>query len=101
MALEMISGDLKAEIAHDEEFIFSLAQRDPARYPGLVALWSAYYDDPRVSAQRAGDIVHELIELLDANGGGTNKRLLNLVVRLLPFFSRAHRVGREIRCISD
>ena len=101
MSFDMYAGNVHESVGHHEEFIFSLAQADESRYPELLAIWEDFYDGPRISAGRAGMIVHELIDLLRANGGFENKPLAQTVVRLLPFFSRAYRNGNEIRCDSD
>jgi hypothetical protein len=97
----MYAGNTHESIGHHEELIFVLAQADESRYPELVALWEAFYDDPRISAGRAGSLVHELVELLSTNGGMKSGPLVHAVVRLLPFFSCAYRNDQEIRCDSD
>ena len=97
----MHAGDLHESIGHHEEFIFELVSADEARYPELLALWHGFYDDPRIPAESAGRLVHELIDLLSLNGGLDNRRLARTVLRLLPFFSRAYRAQLEIRCDSD
>lgn len=101
MAFDMYADDAHECIGHHEEFIFTLADENEERYPLIVALGWALYDGPRLSAQQAGGLVHELIELLVAHGGIGNRPLAALVVRLLSFFSNAYRKGLDIRCVSD
>ena len=100
MAFDMYAGDRRERIESHEEFLFSLAS-DAPNYPELSALWENFYNSPRLSPQQANAVVHELIALLAANGGNTNKVLNSVVGRLLPFFSAACRNGHEIRCSSD
>ena len=59
------------------------------------------YNDPRISPRESGALVHELIDLLAANGGAANKALLSTVVRLLTFFCSAYRNNQEVSCSSD
>lgn len=101
MAFDMRAGDRRENIGHHEEFLFALAQENESHYPELLAVWNAFYSAPRISSADAGALVHELIDLLSSNGGLSNKPLANTVVRLLPFFSAAHRSQQEIRCSSD
>ncbi|RYD82425.1 MAG: hypothetical protein EOP84_09430 [Verrucomicrobiaceae bacterium] len=101
MGFDMHAGDRRESIGHHEEFLFSLAQEDESRYPELLAVWHTFYNGPRISWSQAGALVHELIDLLSSNGGLASKPLANTVVRLLPFFSAAHRTQQEVRCSSD
>ena len=99
MAFDMYAGASHEVISPHEESLFGFAANEPAKYPELRALYDDLYKDPTLSDERAGRIVHELIELLDA--GKHDKSLFRTVVRLLPFFSRAHRQQQQIRCVSD
>lgn len=99
MAFEMYAGAYHEIIGPHEEGLFAFAEKEPAKYPELRDLRDEWYSDPLLSDQRAGRIVHELIELLDAVK--RDKSAFHTVVRLLPFFSRAHRQKHEIRCVSD
>jgi len=101
VAFDMHAGDRRESIGHHEEFLFALAQENESRYPELLAVWHAFYNGPRISSSHAGALVHELIDLLSSNGGLANKPLATAVVRLLPFFSAAHRSQQEVRCSSD
>lgn len=101
MGFEMYAGNAHECIAHHEESIFALLEQDERRYPQLAVLRQEFYRSHRLSAQMTGDLVHELIDLLAANGGIANRPLLLLVLRLLPFFSMAYRHGVEVRCVSD
>ena len=101
MAFDMFAGTISDHIGHNEEFLFQLMEEDETRYPQLMALWESFYDSPRLSSAQAGLLVHELIDLLCVHGGATNKPLAACVIRLLGFFSQAHRKGLEIRCFSD
>lgn len=99
MALDLYAGPFHEIIRHQDEYLFELASKDPAKYPELCMVYNAFYSDPVLSDQCAGRLVHELIELLDADR--QNKLLVLTVIRLLPFFSRAHRGKHEIRSASD
>lgn len=101
MPFDMYANGQHEAIGHQEEFIFALAQEDGQRFPALSALWSAYYDDPLLSPEQAGALLHELIDLLASHGGMAHKALAHTVVRLLPFFSMACKGGHEIRTESD
>ncbi|BEU94431.1 hypothetical protein ACDW_01360 [Acidovorax sp. DW039] len=101
MALDMYAHGEREAIGHHEEFIFSLAQADAKRFPHLLSLWGAFYDDPRIPPAQAEGLVHELIDLLALHGGLANKALASPVIRLLPFFSRASRGGWDITTQSD
>lgn len=101
MAFDMYAGDAQERIGHHEEFIFDLLEEDSSRYPELSSIWDRFYDGPRLSSQQAGAIVHELIDLLASNGGAGNKQLASVVLRVLPFFSKAFRENAEVRCVSD
>lgn len=101
MAFDMYAGERHESIEHHEEFIFYLAGANDSRYSELLRIWRLYYDGPRISSSQAGELVHELIELLWTNGGFQNKALSHLVIRLLPFFSAAYRNAEDIKCTSD
>ena len=101
MAFDMFSGSLHEEIGHHEEHIFALAAENESQYPELSGVWASFYADPRLSARQAGVLVHELIDLLAANGGTSNKALASTVIRLLAFFSAAYRNDLEVKCSSD
>lgn len=100
MAFDMYAGPTSESIQQFEEAIFEIAANEPSKFPELNALHGAYYSDPLVSDQAAGSLVHELIEVLDVTRS-TNNTVFNLVVRLLPFFSRACRNKEQVRCSSD
>jgi hypothetical protein len=95
----MYAGVSREVIGNHEELLFGVALKEPAKYPEPCALRGAFYSDPVLSGERAGRIVHELIEILDAIKH--DKSLAYTVVRLLPFFSRAHRQKQQIQCVSD
>ena len=101
MAFDMFAGDHHESIGHHEDFLLGLVEDDRARYPQLVSLRDAFYASPRISPCQAGALVHELIDLLSSNGGIANKALARIVVRLLPFFSRAYKNEHAIVCRSD
>lgn len=101
MAFDMYFDNTHERIEHQEEFIFSLANLEKHQFPELTTLWDVFYNSPIISASQAGVLVHELIALLSQNGGIENRQLAYVVVRLLPFFSRAYCQGHEIRSISD
>ena len=101
MPFDMYANGQHEAIGHHEHFIFALIQEDGQRFPTLSALWSAYYDDPRLSSAQAGALLHELIDLVACHGGTANKALAHTVMRLLPFFSMASKGGHAIRTESD
>lgn len=98
---DMHAGGARESIHHHEEFLFSLAAEHSSRYPVLLDIWESFYKDPRLHPDQAGNLVHELIELLSSNGGLSNKPLAITVSRLLPFFSTAYRNGETVLCNSD
>lgn len=97
----MYASDTREVIGPQEEFIFLHVAKDPSRYPQLAAIWAKFYDDPCLSPPQSGALVHELIDLLACHGGASNKPLMNVVVRLLVFFSMAFREQVDVRCASD
>jgi len=102
LAFDMYRGSgEREEIGRHEEFLFELAQASETKCPQLLRIWKSFFNDPSISAEQAGALVHELIDLLAVNGGASNKPLVNVVVRLLPFFSTAYRNQQEVRCQSD
>jgi len=100
VAFEMYAETRSEAIGTGEEFIFEVASRDVGKYPKLVDLYSLFWDSPTLDSRRAGEIVHELIDLLE-NHGKSDANLTRIVVRLLPFFSHAYRRSCVIRCSSD
>ncbi|MFV0680452.1 hypothetical protein [Ottowia sp.] len=66
-----------------------------------MAVWEAFYDSPRLTANQAGALVDELIELLRAHGGVTNQPLAITVMRLILFLSAAYRGRKDVVCRSD
>lgn len=101
MAFDMYAGDRQEKIASQDKFIFYLASRAPERYPELNAIWMSFHSDPRVSAEQAGALVHELLSLYEEQTPAASKPLAALVLRLATFFSAASRSNREVRCSSD
>ena len=96
----MYAEEFSEHIQHHEEFLFEIASREASAYPELVQIYSEYYDSPILDSERAGRLIHELIDLLDKNGEA-DKNLARTIVRLLPFFSKAARNSYTIRCDSD
>lgn len=101
MALDLYAGDRHEAIGTQDEFLLQLADADPAKYPQLGAISARLYDGPRLSAEQAGLVVHELIDLLAEHGGTSSPALARVALRLMSFFSVAHRAGLEIRGHSD
>lgn len=99
MAFDLYAGDMQLSITPSDEFIFQLASEKPNTFPELTKLWRAFYDDPSISSEQAGWLVHELIELGETPDGP--KALQHTVHRMLPFFSRAYRQALDIKCRSD
>ncbi len=100
MAFSMYADDLSEYIDHHEEFLFEIASRERGIYPELVKMYSEFYDSPTLDSERAGRLVHELIDLLERHGK-SDKNLVRVIFRLLPFFSKASRGAYSIRCSSD
>ena len=101
MAFDMSAGDRQDCIDHPEEYILQLAAEKPAQYPELCDLWVAFYNGPSLSPEQAGALVHELLDLLLAHGGASNRPMADEVMRLMAFFSHAYRRGLKIDCQSD
>lgn len=101
MALDMYAADMHEAIGHHEEFIFTLFDENDHRFPVLSLILAELYDDPRLSPSQANALVHELLELLACNGGGSNRALSAIVLRLATFFSAAFRTNQEVHCSSD
>lgn len=101
MPLDLYAGALSERIEHRDEVLLQLAAEDASRYPRLNALWATFHDDPRLSAAQSGDVLHELIALLASNGGAQPAYVLQRGLKLLAFFSAAHRAGLAVRCVSD
>lgn len=101
MAFEMYADSEREYLHETDEYLLALVRDASPRYPRLSKLSHMFYGSPRLSLEESGKIVHELIELLSSNGGTSNKPLAHLVLRLLPFFSRAYRNATEIRCCGN
>ena len=101
MALDLYAGGSREAVKAQDEFLFQLAAEDARRYPRLSAIWTGFYDDPSQTAEQAGAVVHELIDLLAANGGMSNGALASVALRLMSFFSAAYRQGVEVKAVSD
>jgi hypothetical protein len=100
MAFEMYCQDERAFIDHHEEALFELV-RGSDRYPRLDWIWSQFYADPKIHPEMANELVHELIQLRTTAQGDNCRRLLHVIDRLLPFFSRAYTANAGINCASD
>ncbi len=91
---------LKSEmlsIEHYEEDLFLLINEN-SEYPKLMELWENYYRGPKINPNEANDMVHELIllrSLID------DKRVIAVIDKLLPFFSKAYKLQKSIKCVSD
>lgn len=101
MAFDMQTSETSERINHHEDFLFLLVDEQPDRYPQLSILWDKFYDSPVLSPPQAEAIVHELIDLLNVQGGLENKALSHLIFRLLCFFSMAAKTDQSIQCSSD
>lgn len=99
MALDIYSPDRQDGIQHHEEFVFSLVEREPKRYPELNRIWREFYNDPTISAEQSGQLVHELIDLLDCHK--SDPRVVNLAARLIPLFYFSNKKSVDIKCKSD
>lgn len=99
MGFDMRTPTRGAGIAHHEEFIFSLVERDPKKYPELHRIWREFYNDPPITADQAERLVGELMDLLDKHQ--QEKAIVNVLVRLLPFFYFAYKEKTDIRTLSD
>jgi len=100
MAFDMYADDLHEIIGNGEEFVLEIASQTKEIYPELDRLNSAFWDDPTVDNERAGLIVHELIDLLERHGN-SDPNLTRIIGRLLPFFSKVFCRSYVIRCKSD
>lgn len=99
MGLDLYSSSRQDCIQHHEEFVFSLVEREPKRFPELNRIWREFYNDPPISSEQAGQLVHELIDLLDSHN--TDPRVVNLAARLIPFFYFTNKQNASVRCTSD
>ena len=101
MAFDLHTSETSESIGHHEDFLFLLVDEQPDRYPQLNGLWDKFYDSPILYPHQAETIVHELIDLLNVQGGLDNKALSHLIFRLLYFFSVAAKKDQSIQCSSD
>jgi hypothetical protein len=86
-------------IGVNEQYVLVMAAAQPRHYPMLASVWQRFDQSPSIGAADANAIVHELIVLLAANNA--DRALTQLIVRLLPFFSRAYRTQVAILCSND
>ena len=101
MAFDMYLGDRREKVDDHEEYIFTMAAVEPTKYPQLNSIWSRFYSSFVIDCEEANALVHELLQLHEANASGANKSLALLVLRLTQFFSAAARSGGEIKCDGD
>lgn len=98
----MYFGLRHEKIDHHEEYIFTVPEAAPERFPELKAIWSSFYSDFVLLPKQSDSLVYELLLLLEEQGGiDANKSLLNLVLRLIMFFSAASRANQQVRCSGD
>ena len=101
MAFDLYLGKERAFIDIHEEVLFSLINEND-QFPNLNWLWQNYYESPLISPERANDIIHELIKLLDEiNNKSQYKQVKNTIDRILPFISKAYKENTQIECSSD
>jgi len=62
MAFDIYLGNESTFIDHHEELLFEIVN-DDEKYPNLNWLWENFYNGPSISAERANDLVHELISV--------------------------------------
>ncbi|HIK15915.1 MAG TPA: hypothetical protein IGS53_11620 [Leptolyngbyaceae cyanobacterium M33_DOE_097] len=101
MSFDMYSGNLHDAIHPHEEYLLAIAANAPKKYPELTALRDRFYDDPRISVEQCDALLHELIDLLSDHVNKNDIISVNLISRLLSFFSLARRSDRAIVCKSD
>lgn len=102
MSFDLYLDNRHEQIAAHEEGIFYLIADERRNFPEINALWDNFYRSPKISAEQAHDLVHELIELSEIISQSEEHRYLTSVIyRLLPFFNAAYRSGQSIRCVSD
>ncbi|MBR9727744.1 hypothetical protein ACFOD0_02645 [Shewanella intestini] len=101
MAFDLYIKDERASIEHYEEGMFDLTARDES-FPQLNLIFQRFYDDPRIEPHQSNDLVHELIALRsEVVSENDYKYIVQVIDRLLPFFSKAYKTGQAINCSSD
>jgi hypothetical protein len=98
VAFDMYVDQISEKIEHNEEYIFSYINEDDT-YPLLNWIWNEYYKSPRINSAQSNGIVHELISLCATHK--SNKKLVNTINRLLPFFSYCYKNELTIKSASD
>lgn len=100
MAFCLYSGGQSTHIAHHEETIFNFI--GGSNYPKLNRLKEHLYDDPAFTSSEANELVHELIGLRSVIAEENSSRyLIEVIDRLLPFFSQAYLNGVSVTSVSD
>jgi len=101
MAFDLYLGKERAFIEIHEEVLFSLIN-EKDEYPNLNWLWKNYYESPRIAANRANDLIHELLQLrAEIENKSQYKQVRNTIDRIMPFLSRAYKQNKQIECASD
>ncbi len=101
MAFDMFFDNRRESIEEHEEVLFELFG-DSDNFSGLNHIWFNFYDSPSISPSMSNDIVHELVALIEVvNKKPKNKHLLDVIIRLLAFFSTAFRSNKTIQCAGD
>ncbi len=96
----MFHDDRRAFIDHHVERLFKFV--DPKRHPLLYRMHCEFYDDPVFNTNQCNELVHELIALrVSLETAVSEKYLISLIDRLLPFFSQTFQANGEVRCVSD
>ena len=101
MAFEMYAGELRGEVASHEERIFVEISSRAQDYPELSKIWTQFYSSPKLLPEQSERIVHELIDFMSDPIHSTDSDIQRVVLRLLPFFSKAYRLNTIVRCASD
>ena len=99
MAFEMYTANRSEWIDHHEEYIFSLVEREPKRYPQLNRIWREFYNDPPITPEQSEQLVQELMDLLDKHK--QDQATIRVLVRLLPFFYFSGKEILDIHSRSD
>ena len=101
MAFDIYFGKESTFIDHHEELLFELVNDDPL-YPNLNWLWEHFYNGPLITAERANDLVHELISIREKIKDSENEKYLLVPIdRVMPILSKAFKNNQQLQCVSD
>lgn len=101
MAFDLWLNNERESIEAFEEGLFDLIGNGEG-FPVLDYIWNNFYASPTIEPEMSRKLIFELISILEiVNDNKEYAHIIKLVIRLLPFFSRAYKKGEVIQGAGD